>query len=425
MPVKYFKIESTLERAVLVAAAVFCLICVFFFAKWELANTITVKAEYKEVAEVAVHLAPSDPQTHYVWAGLLERTFIPEDLPHSVAEYENAAALSPNNFLMWLALGKSRERSGDQAGAETALRKAQELAPNYAQIQWTLGNLLLREDKTDEAFAQMQKAAAGDANFTAPVVAAAWQNFDGDLDKVRRAVGNSPLINSALAVFLAKQKRLDEAFSVWNSLPADGKKTDFKANGLELYNQFTAAKKYLAAQRVAAQIGDAETVGAAGQFFNGGFESDLKMQSPGLFEWQIADAAQPQIGYDDQQKHGGTRSLAMVFNSSNGNDFRAVSQIVTVEAGRAYALDLFYKSDLKTTATFVWEIADAADGKLLAATTATDAKTADWTKLSVKFTAPAASEAVIVRLARSPCKTGSCPNAGRLLFDDFSLTKLD
>ena len=425
MSVKFLKVETALQRTVLLVVGAFCLVGVYFFAKWELANTITTKAAYKEVAEAAVQMAPSDPQARYVWAGLLEKTFLPEDLPRSVAEYEQAAALSPHNFLMWLALGKARGRSGDQAGAETALRKAQELAPDYAQIQWTLGNVLLRENKTDEGFSQLRRAAAGDANYTNPVVLAAWQNFDGDLAKVRQSVGDSPPVNSALAVFLAKQKRFDEALQVWNSLPADGRNTDFKANGQELYNQFAAAKKFNQAQRLAAQINDPKTNEfAAGQFYNGGFETDVKMQNAGLFEWQIADAAQPQIGYDTGQKHGGERSLALVFNSTDGRDFRAVSQIVTVEAGKNYELTLFYKSDLKTTANFVWEIADAADGKPLAATQPTEAKIADWTKLSAKFTANAA-EAVNVRLSRVPCKNGICPTTGRILFDDFALVKLD
>ncbi len=425
MSVKFIKIDSAAPRIVLVAVGLLFLTLVFFAVKWQLGASVAATTEYKEIAEAAVDLAPSDPQARLVWASLLEKTFLPEDLPHSLVEYETAAALAPEDYQKWFALGRARERGGDTAGAEKALRKAQELAPHYAQISWTLGNLLLRQGKTDEAFAEIQQAAQANPAFNNPAVLAAWQNFDGDLSQVRRAVGDSPAVNSALAVFLARQKRLDESLSVWNSLPAEGKKVEFKENGREFYNQLIAAKKYRTAQKVLAEISEGDSAVTPGQFADGGFESDIKTQNPELFEWQLGDAQQPQIGYDNQQKHGGERSLVLVLNSTDGKDFRAVSQTVTVEPGKTYALETFYKSDLKTTATFSWDVADAADGKVLASTGATDLKTPEWTKLSAKFTAPANAEAVVVRLARVTCKSGICPITGRILFDDFSLTKLD
>ena len=47
---------------------------------------------------------------------------------------------------------------------------------------------------------------------------------------------------------------------------------------------------------------------------------------------------------------------------------RAITQSVAVEANKKYVFETFYKSELKTTTTVKWEIVDAADGKVLAAT---------------------------------------------------------
>ena len=96
-----------------------------------------MRAGYKEVAEFALTLAPNDPQTHYTLAVFDEKVFSPENLQKSLAEYEQSAALSPNDYRVWLGLGNARERSGDAAGAELALRKSLELAPNYAPVHWT------------------------------------------------------------------------------------------------------------------------------------------------------------------------------------------------------------------------------------------------------------------------------------------------
>lgn len=421
MAVKSVKIESLLHRAALIAAAVLCVTGAYFFAKWGLANTASMRTDLKEIAEFTTELAPADPQTHYAAAVLLEKSFLPEDFEKSLAEYEKATALAPHNYLFWLALGKARERSGDAEGAEKALRKALELAPNYAQVQWALGNTLLRRGKTDEAFAEIRKAVAGDAKFTDPAVSTAWQIFGGDTGRIKQVIGDSERIRVALAVFLAKQKRFDEAFEIWNALPAAEKQNDFKTSGEELYNLFVAAKKFRGAQQIFVHIGGAETEKiAVGKITNRGFEEDVAMQNAPLFDWNIADAAEPQIGLSDAQKHGGSRSLMLIFNSADGKAFRQITQTVAVEANRAYEFSVFYKADLKAFGTLRWEIADASDGKVLAATENVAAAT-DWTNLKAKFTTPETAEAVVIRLARAGCTSAVCPITGKIWFDDFDL----
>ena len=218
MSIKSIPLNSLTRHVVLPLAALVCLLLVFFALKWYLANMISARAEQKELAELAVDLAPNDPQSFYAQAVLDEKSFLPEDLPKSLAAFEKAAALSPNDYRLWFALGRARERGGDAEGAEAALRKALELAPHYAQVQWTLGNVLLRRGKTDQAFAEIRKAVESDAAFANPAISIAWQIFDGDPAQVLQAVGDSSPAKSALSSFLAKQKRFDEAFRIWNTL---------------------------------------------------------------------------------------------------------------------------------------------------------------------------------------------------------------
>ncbi|HLM01215.1 MAG TPA: tetratricopeptide repeat protein, partial [Pyrinomonadaceae bacterium] len=218
MSIKSIPLNSVARHAGLPIAALLCLLLVFFAIKWYLANTISARAEQKELAELAVDLAPSDPQSHYALAVLGEKSFLPEDLSKSPAEFEKAAALAPNDYRLWFALARARDRAGDAEGAESAIRRASELAPHYAQVQWALGNILLRRGKTEEAFAEIRKAVKGDATFTNPAVSIAWQIFDGDPARISRAVGDSSQAKSVLSAFLAKQKRFDEAFQIWNTL---------------------------------------------------------------------------------------------------------------------------------------------------------------------------------------------------------------
>ena len=416
---KSVKLETAVSRAVLIITGLFLLTMLSFFAVWCLANAIAAQSPSKDVARLAISMAPGDPQSHYALAVLDEKSFRSEDLAESETEFERAAALAPEDFRLWLALGKARERQGETDGAELAARRAAELAPNYAQVRWTLGNILLRRGKAEEGFAEMRRAAADDASYRIPLVATAWQIFDGDLTNVERNVAGDAPMNAALALFLARQKRLDEALQIWNALPADAKKNVLREDGREFYGLMLAEKKYRGALQILASFDDAENF-AVGRISNGGFEAEIRREKATPFEWQIADGAQPNIGFDDAQKHGGNRSLVLIFNSTDGRELRQVSQTIAVEAARKYQFETFYKSDLKTPATLRWEIADAADGKLLATTNAA-AGSSDWTNLKTEFTTGADTQAVVVRLARENCKSIVCPITGKIWFDDFSI----
>lgn len=419
--VKSIKLETLSSRAVLIGAGFVCLTAAAFFVKWCFANAIAAHAPTKEVAELSVNLAGSDPQTHYALAVLNEKSFLPEDLPKSLAEFELGVALAPNDFRLWLALGKARERSGDAAGAELAVKKALDLAPNYAFVKWAFGNVLLRRGKTEESFFEMRKAAESDILYGNQVIATAWQISGGSLASVKQNIGDSAILNSALAVFLAGQKRFDESLEIWNALPAAEKKSALKKSGEELFGKMIAAKMYRDALRIQKDIGetDAENF-APGKIFNGSFETDVKREKASVFDWQIADGAQPQIGFDDAQKLEGNRSLVIIFDSSNGTDFRQISQTIVIEAKRKYVFEAFYKSDLKTGATLHWEIADASDGKILAATNAVSTG-AGWTNLKAEFITSENVQAIILRLAREQCKSVICPISGKVWFDGFNL----
>jgi len=424
MAIKSIKLESPVWRVILPLIVIPCLAAVYFFGKWCFANAIASQGANKELAEMMTEWAPSDPQTHFALAVLNQRTFLPEDFDKSLVEYQKATALSPNDYRLWVELGKARERNGDSIEAEKALRKALELAPNYAVVQWTLGNILLRQGKTDEAFVEIRKAVQGDSKYAAPTISTAWQIFEGDLAQIRQNLGDSVQVNSALALFLIKQQDYDNALAIWNALPEEEKKTTLKKTGEEIFNIMIAAKKYRAALQIQKQISESGAEGfAVGKVFNGGFESNEKSAAKSVFDWQYGDGAQPQIGVDNQQKHDGNLSLVLVFNAPDGKISRTVSQIIPIEAGKRYVFEIFYKSELgKTSTTFKWEIVSVADEKVFAATGAV-LPNSDWTSLRAEFTAPENSEAVGIRLVRDVCKITPCSVSGRIWFDDFSLSQ--
>lgn len=415
-------IQLNILFRILLLLGVVCIVFLTFMSlRWTFGKTIAKQADVKEIAEYSTQLAPNEPQTYFALAVFNEKSLLQEDLKKAVENYEKAVSVSPNDFRLWLALGKARERSGDSQGAEKALRKSLELAPNYSEIHWSLGNYLLRQGKEEEAFAEISKAVTQDIKYANPAVILAWQVYDGDLNQIAQKVGDSVAIKAQLAPFLVKQKRFDEAFNFWNAIPDEEKKTTYKKNGEEFFTQLVEAKSFRNALTVQSQIAKPEDEKfAIGTLFNPDFEQNVKPANASVFDWKIGEGIQPQVSLDASQKNAGIRSLIMLYNSSDGKEMRNIQQAVAVESGKNYKIEGFYRSDLKTLGVVKLEILDATDNKVLASADA-QANSKDWSPLSVSFTTPAASQGILIRLGNAVCKQALCPVSGKIWFDNFSL----
>ena len=417
MPVKILKINTPYRLIVLLTLTAIMVAVMYYFAKWDMANMASTSSSMIEIADLTTRLAPADPQTHYAAAVLYERTFLPDDLARSMREYQTAAALAPHSYLFWLELGKARERNGDIELAERTLRRTLELAPNYASVQWPLGNVLLREGKTEEGFEEIRKALAGNPKYAVPAVNAAAQVFDGDVAKIKQAIGDNPNVNAALVGWLSQRDQLDDAMNIWDSLSADLRKTTLKKDGEALFGKLIAAKKFGLAAGVFAD--DPRNI-PRGVVVNGDFESPIKADGASIFEWQVATGPQPQIVISPSQKHSGSYSLWLTFDSRLSSDFRQISQTVVVEPGRTYTFEAFYKQELNGAGALRWEISDAT-GKQLLAATENAVNTTGWEPLTAKFTVPQGADAVVIRLAMMNCVSSVCPMSGKIWFDDIGL----
>src|SRR5688572_2945874 len=173
-------------RAPLAVLAVLALWAAWHGVRWGLGNTMaeTAPASYAsdptaafESAEAATRLAPRDPLSHLMLARLHQISFDPAGVPVALREYEQAAALAPNDYLVWTEAGRARGALGDPEGGVETLRRAVALAPNYAQPRWHLGNALMRAGRMEEAFAELRRAADADPTLRPQVFNLAWQVY--------------------------------------------------------------------------------------------------------------------------------------------------------------------------------------------------------------------------------------------------------
>lgn len=420
MPIKKFEIDSPLKRAALAAVVIICVVAAAIVLKWTLGNALTSRAADAEVADLAVSLAPGDPQTHYTSAVVRERSLEAADSAKSLLDFETAAAISPNNYLIWLAVGRAREFAGDRDGAEKALMRARELAPAYSRVRWALGNVMLRQGKTEDGFAEMRAAASVDVSFADPLVFAAHQFYADDAAAQRAAVGDSSAVLAALSKSLAGEKKFDAALETWRQIPNE---ESLKAadTGRAILGQMIAEKKFMAAMQIANLLQPTPKFSVA-KVDDGGFENGIAASGASVFKWTLGSGTQPQIALTDGQKHAGAYSLLVIFRATPGKEFRSLSQTVAVERGTHLRLSAYYRSDIKTAAKLYWQALSACDAKVLAATPPV-VNAAEWTELNADVPVPSDCDGVTLRLFREDCPLASCVVAGNLWIDDVALTR--
>ncbi|MCP9496753.1 MAG: hypothetical protein MSG64_20140 [Pyrinomonadaceae bacterium MAG19_C2-C3] len=442
-----FEIDLTpvWRRLLIVVVVVACAVgCAWRAGQWYLGNAIALQAFDRAGIDTGLEYAPEDSQSHFA-AALFNETEA-GDGTRIVSEYEKAVAASPNDYRLWTALGRGYERAGDLANGERALRRAVEVAPNYAFPRWMLGNLLLRREAergdaagVDAAFVELRRAAEQNESLRAQVVNLAWRFYDGDAERVGEALGASPEIQSALIGYLINRRDADSltrAVEVWSSLePAARENVTVQESGARLRRTLFDARRYadaLAVERTLAPMlvgGEAVETAQAGRIANGGFETAIEAAGggKGVFGWQVSPPAQTQVVIDAGQRRAGARSLRLTFNvvsaAANLNDIR---QTVVVAPNTNYVLRFAFRAqEVRSASTPVIEVVELMTGdappNVLGTSAAIANGTSDWQSGEVRFTTRTATEAVIVRLGRAPCPDALCPLLGRVWFDDFEL----
>lgn len=403
----------------IIGVAALCVVAAVFASIWNLANSISTRADTKDLATVLARLAPDDPQTRYAAGVVFDRTLEPADADRSLEEFKAAAANSPNNFLLWLALAKARGRQGDTDGELAAAEQALKLAPNYASVHWAFGNVLFRRGD-DGAMQYIKRAAETDKQFRVPAVDLLMLRSNGDVESVRAGLGGSAAILAAICQNLVRAQKFDEAQSLWESIDLEERHHTLAEQANSMAAAAMNARRYGFALLLYKDGG--QLAGSVGSIHDGGFESGVKIRSAGAFEWQIADGSEPQIAVSNSTRRSGDNSLLFQFNTMESSAFRRVAQTVAVEPGSSMIFTAFYRSELKTASTLRFVVADAASGAVLG-TTENFAAIADWKPVSVKFSVPAGSDGIIVSLARADCPSSVCPISGRVWIDDISLNK--
>lgn len=375
---------------------------------------------------MALSMAPDDPLTHWRIAQVSQKTLPLDQQNRAIGEFEKAVSLSPYDYRFWVALGMAHEQSGDPAKAEKALRRAVALAPAYSYPHWYLGNLLIRNARYEEAFAELRTASQADPELLPQLFNLVWEIYSNDPESLKNSVGESSTARAKFALYLINLKRFDEGLGLWNGLSADEKK-DNKDTGESIVANLKNDLRFHDAASVWNDVMSEKLHMEIGRVFDGSFEEAVAYSPDTVFGWQVRGAPQMSLGIDPDKSHNGKRSLKMFFQVRSNLEGLNVSQLIPVQQSTEYDFECFVATkDLQTGSAPEIQILDATTGASLGLLPQAPGGSNDWTRHAVAFKTGDKTEAISLKITRSSCSTEEtpvCPIFGSIWYDDFTLKR--
>lgn len=377
------------------------------------------RANLLSQTERGMQSAPTDAEAHYAQALVLSEL---GRQPEAVTELETAVALRPEDYYLWLELGRARDQLDDSAGARKAFSEAVRLAPDYAQPRWHLGNLLVREGDLDAGFAELRRAATSDVKFFPALIDLAWNAYEEDASVVLKIIQPATTEQRlAVAHFFISHDATTEAVKLLHRISGEIPLIERNA----LVSQILAAGKYQEAYEVWSAGREFARKDERDALTDGIFTSQPTSDEVG-FGWQLPSATTgTRVELEKNERYAGSRSLRVEFK---GDPYPAtspaiISQLALVQPGIRYRLQFSARvKDLASGSLPVVIVSEANDSKqAIAESSVLPRGTGDWQTYSVEFTTSSASRAVTIALRRQQCASLPCPIYGHAWLAAFSL----
>jgi len=422
-----FKIRGRNARIIAGVMIVLSFAFAWFGVRWQLGSmlaelTTTNDPSVKSTAGVAHRLAPADPLSAWLVAVSNRDIFSKERANASVNSFEEVIRLSPNDYRWWIELGRVDEQVDRPAEAEVAFRQAAALAPSYAYPRWQLGNFLLRQGRSEEAFTELRKTTENNLTYREQVFSLAWDYFNHDPARVEAIAADTPDVRASLALFYAAHGQAADSLRVWNTLDED-QKAENPQTAKTIAQALTEKRFFIQGLEFSRQVGidpDAQIDAIT----NGGIEKPIGSPGDNYYGWNIERGDNKlDISVDSSVKHGGNRSLKINFKTFVKPELSNPWQIVAAKPGGLYVLKFWARTEnLRSAGMPTVEVIDPIDNRLIASSSAIPTGTNDWQEFAIDFKSPNDVDGFVLRIARSYCGD-ACPVVGLLWLDDFSLVK--
>jgi tetratricopeptide (TPR) repeat protein len=336
-----------------------------------------------------------------------------------------AVNLSPWDYKQRFLLAGVKEAEGDRTQAEHVLQEAVDLAPNYPEAHWRLANLLLRQGKLSKAVPEFRAATTLNSSLLSGTIDLLWRVSGGNLAPVEAVTPRDPKSQLLLAQFLLKQSRTSEAITIVSGI--DRKVLSSLAETPAFIDTLIASGRVDEARGLWVGLisgSYAQPGRPLPAIWNGSFESDIS-KSLTQFDWKLDRNEYATAMIDSTAARTGSRSLRLDFAGRDTTKVDGLAkQNLVLGPGRRYRLECYVKTErFESPEGPRIVIADLASAAELAGSDPIASGSDDWRLLSINFSVPATSRAVMVTIKRIPKFSFDKPTHGSIWFDDFVLTE--
>ncbi len=382
-----------------------------------LLSSYAARANRITPANAAVSFAPADPEAHYLRGAVLEAN---DNLSEAIAEYDEAASLRPDDYVLWLSLARARELDGDKPGAVAAARQAVPLARYYAQPHWQLGNILVRAGQRDEGFKELRLAGASNPTLLPGIIDLAWLLSNGDVSFVKQAIQpQTPEVYRALAEHFKQHGKVEDAIAMLGAAGSDAE----TLRARELYlSELISGKQFKAAYALWVEEHSANSSNGLGVIVDPGFEQESNLDHPGLGGRAENKSPSLLLSLDTSNPKEGHSCLQVEFNGDSDPSTPIIAQLVLVGERTHYQLHLAARTDkIITGGPPNLSICDVNTNRALGESISFPLSTDGWRDYTLDFTTGDSTTTIQITIQRERCSKALCPIFGRLWLDAFSL----
>jgi carbohydrate binding protein with CBM4/9 domain len=419
------RLSSNAHRAALVAVSFAVASILSYFS---IRNALAVHYAGLQAPESYMHAArlePADPRNWYLLGRYWQYNLEDPDAARAIRFYLSALSLNPSSSEAWLDLATAYESESNLAAARDAFLHAKKVYPLSAEVSWRYGNFLLRQGELDSAFSEMRLAVEADPKRAAEAFSRslrAGSNIETALARVL------PPITEAYVDVIWDQTTdghtSGNALKVWDRLASLHPRLSLN-DSFSLVGALLAERRIAEASRVWDQAvlfaGLAELQSPPGSvLWDGGFESSV---TGGGFAWLISEGSRGvQIGFDNQEKHSGKRSLRLLFDGKSNINFEGVCHFVPVHPSTPYRFSAWVRSRSLTTDQGIrFQLRSRGTQNTSTAVTSEVHGTAPWTRIELPWSSGKDVQELQVCLVRFPSQQAQNKIQGTAWVDDLAL----
>jgi tetratricopeptide (TPR) repeat protein len=356
------------------------------------------------------------------WDHIGQSEFLNSDVPEAIAHYREAVAADSLSPHYWVDLAAAYEAAGDNGRAQDGYAHAAAASPLSAEVAFSYGSFLLREEHFPEAYKEFRRATLANPELLPLAISRTWR-ATGDVDQINQMLPVSTDAYLQAIDFFASNHKTEPALRVWQRLIGLGTPIDLPSafpflDELIREDRADDARSVWAEALVAAGLPPAEPFRHS-LIWNGDFKQ--KVANGGL-DWRWSPVLGVAIGFDSQPSPEGSRPVRLDFSGGSNVNLTAPFEFVPVQPSASYHFHAYMRTeDITTESGLRFAIFDPNHANVVSVLTDDFTGTHAWTAIDADLTTGPETRFLVVQVTRSPSRLFDNKLGGTGWIADISL----